>query len=624
MNEFLPINKQEMLERGWDGVDFVYVTGDSYVDHPSFGAAIITRVLESEGFKVAVLSQPNWKSTTDFTQFGRPRLGFFVTSGNIDSMVAHYTAAKRLRHDDAYTAGGVSGKRPDRAVIVYSNIIKSIYPDSPVIIGGLEASLRRFAHYDYWDDKIRPSILLDSKADLLTFGMGENQTVQIAQRLDRGENISDMRDILGTCYTCPTVETPYEGVECPSYENVLSSKREYAKSCRIQQDEQDHISGRRIKQKHGKTMVVQNSPMPPLTQKELDRVYSLPYTRAYHPSYEKLGGVPGIREVEFSITHNRGCFGACNFCSIAFHQGRYVTSRSKKSIVTEAEKLTRMPNYKGYIHDIGGPTANFRKPSCDYQLEHGLCKGKKCLSPKPCANLKVDHSEYLDILRSVRSLPGVKKVFIRSGIRYDYLLEDRDDTFFRELVENHVSGQLKVAPEHCSASVLDKMGKPHIEAYIAFSKRYFQYTGEVNKEQYLVPYLMSSHPGSTLDDAIELALFLKKNHIRPEQVQDFYPTPGTISTCMFYTGLDPYTMEEVYVARSEHDKALQRALLQYYNPKNHHLVEEALKRAGRYDLIGYDAKCLIKPGSKPGKKYKSNSNSSRTYKKRSKGKSGRR
>lgn len=624
MNEFLPINKQEMLERGWDGVDFVYVTGDSYVDHPSFGAAIITRVLESEGFKVAVLSQPNWKSTADFTQFGRPRLGFFITSGNIDSMVAHYTAAKRLRHDDAYTAGGVSGKRPDRAVIIYSNIIKSIYPDSPVIIGGLEASLRRFAHYDYWDDKIRPSILLDSKADLLTFGMGENQTVQIAQRLDRGENISDMRDILGTCYTCPTVETPYEGVECPSYENVLSSKREYAKSCRIQQDEQDHIRGRRIKQKHGKTMVVQNSPMPPLTQKELDRVYSLPYTRAYHPSYEKLGGVPGIREVEFSITHNRGCFGACNFCSIAFHQGRYVTSRSKKSIVTEAEKLTRMPNFKGYIHDIGGPTANFRKPSCDYQLEHGLCKGKKCLSPKPCANLKVDHSEYLDILRSVRSLPGVKKVFIRSGIRYDYLLEDRDDTFFRELVENHVSGQLKVAPEHCSASVLDKMGKPHIEAYIAFSKRYFQYTGEVNKEQYLVPYLMSSHPGSTLDDAIELALFLKKNHIRPEQVQDFYPTPGTISTCMFYTGLDPYTMEEVYVARSEHDKALQRALLQYYNPKNHHLVEEALKRAGRYDLIGYDAKCLIKPGSKPGKKYKSNSNSSRTYKKRSKGKSGRR
>ena len=595
MNGFLPINRQEMLDRGWDTVDFVYVTGDSYVDHPSFGASIITRVLENKGFKVAVLSQPDWRSTADFVQFGKPRLGFFVTSGNIDSMVAHYTAAKRLRHDDAYTAGGVDGKRPDRAVIVYSNIIKEIYPDAPVIIGGLEASLRRFAHYDYWDDKIRPSILIDSKADLLSFGMGENQTIEIAQRLDRGEHIRDMRDILGTCYACPTTETPFVGVECPSYENVLNSKKEYAKSCRIQQDEQDHIRGKLIKQKHGKTMIVQNPPMPPLTQKELDWVYSLPYMRAYHPSYESLGGVPGIREVEFSITHNRGCFGACNFCSIAYHQGRYVTSRSKKSILIEAEKLTHMPNFKGYIHDVGGPTANFRKPSCDYQKEHGLCKGKKCLAPNPCANLSVDHSEYLDILRGLRKIDGVKKVFIRSGIRYDYLLKDRDDTFFRELVENHVSGQLKVAPEHCSASVLDKMGKPHIEAYIEFSRRYFQYTGEVNKEQYLVPYLMSSHPGSTLDDAIELALFLKKNHIRPEQVQDFYPTPGTISTCMFYTGLDPYTIEEVYVAKSEHDKAMQRALLQYFNPKNQRLVEEALKRAKRYDLIGYDSKCLVKP-----------------------------
>lgn len=597
MNDFLPINKKEMLNRGWDTVDFVYVTGDSYVDHPSFGASIITRVLESKGFKVAVLSQPDWRSTADFVQFGKPRLGFFVSSGNIDSMVAHYTAAKRMRHDDAYTAGGVAGKRPDRAVIVYTKIIKKLYPDSPVIIGGLEASLRRFAHYDYWDDKIRPSILIDSGADLLSFGMGENQTIEIAQRLDKGENIKDMRDILGICYVCPVMETPYTGVECPSYENVTNSKKEYAKSCRIQQDEQDHIRGRLIKQKHGKQMLVQNRPMPPLTQKELDWVYSLPYMRAYHPSYEKLGGVPGIREVEFSITHNRGCFGACNFCSIAFHQGRYVTTRSKKSIMIEAEKLTHMPNFKGYIHDIGGPTANFRRPSCDYQKEHGLCKGKKCLAPKPCANLSVDHSEYLDILRSVRGINGVKKVFIRSGIRYDYLLKDKDDTFFRELVENHVSGQLKVAPEHCSASVLDKMGKPHIEAYIDFSRRYFQYTGEVNKEQYLVPYLMSSHPGSTLDDAIELALFLKKNHIRPEQVQDFYPTPGTISTCMFYTELDPYTMESVYVAKTEHDKALQRALLQYFNPKNQHLVEEALKRAKRYDLIGYDSKCLVKPST---------------------------
>lgn len=618
MNGFLPINKKEMLDRGWDSVDFVYVTGDSYVDHPSFGAAIITRVLESKGFKVAVLSQPDWRSTADFVQFGKPRLGFLVTSGNIDSMVAHYTAAKRIRHDDAYTAGGVAGKRPDRAVIVYSKIIKELYPDSPLIIGGLEASLRRFAHYDYWDDKIRPSILIDSGADLLSFGMGENQTIEIAQRLDNGESIQDMRDILGICYACPTTETPYVGVECPSYENVLNSKKEYAKSCRIQQDEQDHIRGRVIKQKHGKMMIVQNQPMPPLTQKELDWVYSLPYMRAYHPSYEKLGGVPGIREVEFSITHNRGCFGACNFCSIAFHQGRYVTSRSKKSIMIEAEKLTHMPNFKGYIHDVGGPTANFRKPSCEYQEEHGLCKGKKCLAPKPCGNLSVDHSEYLDILRSVRNISGVKKVFIRSGIRYDYLLKDKDDTFFRELVENHVSGQLKVAPEHCSASVLDKMGKPHIEAYIDFSRRYFQYTGEVNKEQYLVPYLMSSHPGSTIEDAIELALFLKKNHIRPEQVQDFYPTPGTISTCMFYTELDPYTMEKVYVAKSEHDKAMQRALLQYFNPKNQHLVEEALKRAKRYDLIGYDSKCLIRPSGNS--QQRKNQNHFKPYKKNSKGK----
>ncbi|MCH5314308.1 MAG: YgiQ family radical SAM protein [Eubacterium sp.] len=608
---FLPITKKEMLERGWEYVDFVYVTGDSYVDHPSFGAAIITRVLESKGYRVAVLSQPDWKSDADFLQFGKPRLAFFVTSGNIDSMVAHYTAAKRLRHDDAYTAGGVAGKRPDRAVIVYSNKLKELFPDTPVIIGGLEASLRRFAHYDYWDDKIRPSILIDSKADLLSFGMGENQTIEIADRLNNGESISTMRDILGTVYACPTVETTYEGVECPSYDNVLNSKKEYAKSCRIQQDEQDHIRGRVIKQKHGKTMIVQNKPMPPLTQKELDWVYSLPYTRRYHPSYEALGGVPAIREVEFSITHNRGCFGACNFCSIAFHQGRYVTSRSKKSLLIEAEKLTYMPNFKGYIHDVGGPTANFRKPSCELQEDNGLCKGKKCLAPSPCKNLIADHSEYLDILRELREVKGVKKVFIRSGIRYDYLLQDKDDEFFRELVKYHVSGQLKVAPEHCSAAVLDKMGKPHIKAYIDFSKKYFSFTNDINKEQYLVPYLMSSHPGSTLNDAIELALFLKKNHIRPEQVQDFYPTPGTISTCMFYTELDPYTMEKVYVAKTEHDKALQRALLQYFNPKNQKLVEEALKKANRLDLIGFDKKCLIRPSSKPNQYSNNQSNKQR-------------
>jgi uncharacterized radical SAM protein YgiQ len=593
MNNFLPISKKDMQERGWNEVDFVYITGDAYVDHPSFGASIITRVLEAKGFKVAVLSQPDWHSTADFVRFGKPRLAFLITSGNIDSMVAHYTVAKKKRSVDAYTAGGVMGKRPDRAVQVYSKMVKSIYPDVPVVIGGLEASLRRFAHYDYWDDEIKPSILLDSQADLLIFGMGENQIIEMAQRLDKGESISEMRDIKGTSYAVDVRETPYIGVECPSFDNVKQSKTEYAKASRIQQDEQDHIRGKAIKQKHGKKMVVQNPPMPPLTTEELDWVYSLPYQRAYHPIYEKDGGVPGIQEVEFSITHNRGCFGACNFCSIAFHQGRYVTTRSKESIIAEAKKLTEMPNFKGYIHDIGGPTANFRKPSCEFQKEHGLCKGKKCLAPTPCKNLEADHSEYLDILRSVRALPKVKKVFIRSGIRYDYLLEDRDDTFFRELVGHHVSGQLKVAPEHCSAAVLDKMGKPHIEAYIEFSKRYFKYTGEINKEQYLVPYLMSSHPGSTLSDAIELAQFLKKKHIRPEQVQDFYPTPGTISTTMYYTGLDPYTMQEVYCAKNPHDKALQRALLQYFNPKNRALVEEALKKARRFDLIGNGEKCLI-------------------------------
>jgi uncharacterized radical SAM protein YgiQ len=593
MTDFLPVNKNECLKRGWDEVDFVYVTGDAYVDHPSFGAAIITRVLEAKGFKVAVLSQPDWHSTSDFVQFGKPRLGFLVTSGNIDSMVAHYTAAKKIRRDDAYTAGGRAGKRPDRAVIVYSNIIKKVYPDSPVIIGGLEASLRRFAHYDYWDDCIKPSIIIDSMADLLIYGMGENQIIEIAERLNNGEAVQELTDIKGTCYAVDVKDTPYIGVEVPSLENCMNSKKEYAKSVRVEQDEQDHIRGRAVRQKHGKKMVVQNVPMPPLETEELDWVYSLPYMRTYHPMYESLGGVPGITEVEFSITHNRGCFGACNFCSIQFHQGRYITSRSKKSIIEEAKKLTTLNNFKGYIHDIGGPTANFRKPSCDFQLEHGLCKGKKCLAPQPCPNLKANHVEYLDILRTVRCLPKVKKVFIRSGIRYDYLLEDKDDTFFKELVENHVSGQLKVAPEHCSASVLDKMGKPHIEAYIEFSKRYFRYTGQVNKEQYLVPYLMSSHPGSTLDDAIELACFLKKNHIKPEQVQDFYPTPGTISTCMFYTELDPYTMEPVYVAKTPHDKALQRALLQYYNPKNKQLCEEALKRAHRYDLIGGGRDCLI-------------------------------
>ena len=591
---FLPVTREEMLERGWEQPDFVYVSGDAYVDHPSFGAAIITRVLEAKGYKAVVLSQPRWDSTRDFMRFGRPRLGFFVSSGNIDSMVAHYTVAKKRRRTDAYSPGGKIGLRPDRAVIVYCQKIREAYGDVPIIIGGLEASLRRFAHYDYWDDRIRPSILFDSGADLISYGMGEKQTIEIADRLNAGEDIKEMHDILGTCYAVPVTETPY-CTECPSYENVLKSKREYAISCRIEQDEQDHIRGKMLRQRHGDKMLVQNPPMPPLNTDELDWVYSLPYCRNYHPSYEKDGGVPGIEEVRFSITHNRGCFGACNFCSLAFHQGRYITSRSKESVIAEAKRITKMPDFKGYIHDIGGPTANFRFPSCQKQESAGLCKGKKCLAPTPCPALKADHTEYLDILRSVRTLPKVKKVFIRSGIRYDYMLKDKDDEFFRELVKYHVSGQLKVAPEHCSAAVLDEMGKPHIEAYLTFAKKYFSYTKSIGKEQYLVPYLMSSHPGATLKDAVELALFIKKEHLHPEQVQDFYPTPGTISTAMFYTELDPYTLKPVYVAKSPHEKALQRALMQYFVPKNRALVEGALKKAGRSDLIGTGPNYLIRP-----------------------------
>ncbi len=595
---FLPISKQDMEQRGWDAPDFVYVCGDAYVDHPAFGMAIITRVLEKAGFRVAVLAQPDWKSTADFTRFGRPRLGFFVSSGNIDSMVAHYTVAKKKRSFDYYSPGGKTGLRPDRAVIVYCNRIREAYGDIPVIIGGLEASLRRFAHYDYWDNKIRRSILFDSQADLISYGMGEKSVVEIARRLQSGEKISDIRDIRGTCYACDVRETPYSGAECPSFENVVASKKEYAVSCRIQQDEQDFFRGKAVKQRHGSKMLVQNPPSMPLSQDELDEVYELPYERTWHPVYDKDSGVPGIDEVRFSITHNRGCFGGCNFCSLAFHQGRYVTSRSKESIIREAQSFINQPGFKGYIHDIGGPTANFRNPSCKGQEERGLCKGKHCLAPEPCPRLTADHSEYLDILRAVRNLPGIKKVFIRSGIRYDYLLKDKDDTFLRELVKYHVSGQLRVAPEHCSAAVLDKMGKPHIEAYLEFSKKYFSLSEKAGKDQYLVPYLMSSHPGSTLKEAVELACFLKRLKIRPEQVQDFYPTPGTISTCMYYTGLDPYTLKEVYVSVNPHEKALQRALLQYYDPKNADLVREALIKAGRRDLIGYSAKCLVAPSGR--------------------------
>lgn len=591
---FLPMTIEEVKSRGWQQVDFVYVTGDSYVDHPSFGTAIISRVLENEGYKVAILSQPDWHSTKDFTQFGKPRLGFFVTAGNIDSMVAHYTVAKRKRSDDAYTAGGRAGKRPDRAVTVYSNIIKSIYPDSPVIIGGLEASLRRFAHYDYWEDRVKPSVLFDSKADILSYGMGELQTVEIANRLNQGYPIEGLYDIKGICYTVKTQDyIPQSAVDLPSYERVCESKKDYAIAARKELEEADAVRGRKVIQRHGKYILVQNPPMPPLNTQQLDKVYSLPYERYYHPSYEKLGGVPGIKEVEFSITHNRGCFGACNFCSLAFHQGRAITVRSEESIVKEAESFLKNPRFKGNISDVGGPTANFRIPSCDIQEKCGLCKNKKCLAPTPCKNLKADHKDYIRLLRRLRSIKGIKKVFIRSGIRYDYMLQDKSDEFLTELVKYHVSGQLRVAPEHCSQAVLDYMGKPGIEAYKKFSEKFYKATGKAGKEQYLVPYVMSSHPGCTMKDAVELALFLKRENIHPEQVQDFYPTPGTISTCMFYTGLDPYTMKEIYVPKDPKEKAMQRALMQYFIPKNKEKVFQALKLAGRLDLIGNGKNCLI-------------------------------
>ena len=593
---FLPMNAAEMRERGWDGVDFVYVCGDSYVDHPSFGAAIITRVLEDCGCRVAFLAQPNWKNDADFTQFGKPRLGFMVSAGNIDSMVAHYTVAKRKRHDDAYTAGGKNGKRPDRAVTVYCSILKRLYPDSPVIIGGLEASLRRFAHYDYWSDSVMPSILFDSKADILVYGMGELQTVEIARRLGEGYPVEALQDIRGICYKVRTEDyVPKSAVDLPNFERVRESKRDYAAAAARELEEADAVRGRTLIQRHGKYLLVQNPPMQPLGTEQLDWVYSLPYERWYPPCYESLGGVPGIAEVEFSITHNRGCFGACNFCSLAFHQGRTVTVRSEESVLKEAESFLENPRFKGYISDVGGPTANFRLPSCEKQKKLGMCKNRKCLAPTPCPNMQVSHSEYLDLLRKLRQLRGIKKVFIRSGIRFDYLMEDEDDAFFEELVRYHISGQLRVAPEHCSAAVLDKMGKPHIQTYKRFCDKFYALTGREKKNQYVVPYLMSSHPGATLKDAVELALFCKAENIHPKQVQDFYPTPGTISTAMFYTELDPYTLEPVYVPKKESDKAMQRALLQYFIPENKPLVTKALIKAGRRDLIGSGKKCLVTP-----------------------------
>ena len=593
---FLPLCRADMEARGWDRPDFVYVCGDAYVDHPSFGAAIISRILEDAGYRVAMLCQPDFRSCDAFREYGRPRLGFLVSSGNIDSMVAHYTAAKKRRSFDYYTPGGEMGKRPDRAVIVYTNRIREAYGDVPVILGGLEASLRRFAHYDYWDNKVRRSILVDSRADILTYGMGENILRRIAELLDRGVPVKKIRDVRGTVYLCnPEDPVHYEVAATFDYNVLKNDKRAYAEAFGIQYKNQDSINGRAICERYDNKLLVQNPPMPPLEREELDHVYALPYQRAYHPSYAAAGGVPGIEEVQFSLTHNRGCFGGCNFCALAFHQGRTVRSRSMESVVEEARKITALPGFKGYIHDVGGPTANFRYPACEKQLEHGVCANRKCLAPTPCKNLRVDHSEYMHLIEEIEALPKVKKVFIRSGIRFDYLMLDPDDSFFRKLVRDNVSGQLKVAPEHCSDAVLSCMGKPCFAVYEAFREKFFRITKELGKEQYLVPYLMSSHPGSTLKDAIELALCLKRNHYAPEQVQDYYPTPGTASTVMFYTGINPLDMKPVYVATDYHEKQLQRALLQFNRPQNAPLVREALRKAGREDLIGYGPDCLVRP-----------------------------
>ena len=593
---FLPISRTDMLSRGWDAPDFVYVTGDAYVDHPSFGVSIISRVLEAAGYRVAILSQPDYRNADAFRAFGRPRLGFLVTAGNIDSMVAHYTVSKKKRTYDYYSAGGKMGNRPDRATIVYCNRIREAYGDVPIIIGGLEASLRRFAHYDYWDDKVRRSILVDSRADILTYGMGENILLRIAELLDRGVPVKKIRDVRGTVYLAkPEDKIHFEVAAEFDYDELKTDKKKYAEAFGVQYKNQDAITGRAIVEHYDGKLLVQNPPMPPLERDELDRVYALPYARTWHPVYAKDGGVPGIEEVQFSITHNRGCFGACNFCALAFHQGRTVRSRSIESCVAEAEKIVAQPGFKGYIHDVGGPTANFRAPACDKQLTSGVCTGRKCLAPTPCKNLKVDHSEYIELLKRIEAVKGVKKVFIRSGIRFDYLLADPDKTFFRKLVADHVSGQLKVAPEHCAARVLDCMGKPHFEVYERFRRDYFKETARIGKEQYLVPYLMSSHPGSTLEDAIELALCLKRDGYAPEQVQDFYPTPGTASTVMYYTGINPLTGKRVHVTTDYHEKQLQRALLQYNRPENAPLVREALRLCGRDDLIGTGKDCLVRP-----------------------------
>ncbi len=595
-NGFLPVNKEEMRAQGISRPDFVYVCGDAYVDHPSFGHAIISRVLAAHGYTVCMLPQPDWRDKDSVTVFGEPRLGFLVTAGNMDSMVNHYSVSKKRRANDAFTPGGVMGKRPDYATIAYCNLIRRTYKQTPVIIGGIEASLRRLAHYDYWSDKMKRSILLDSGADLISYGMGERSIVEIADALNSGLAVRDITFVDGTVYKTRKREDIYDAIELPHYEALLADKKEYAKSFYTQYCNTDPFTAKRLFETYdGKMFVVQNPPAKPLTEREMDQVYALPYQRTYHPSYEAAGGVPAIAEVKFSLVSSRGCYGGCSFCALTFHQGRIVQVRSHESILAEAGKLVWEPGFKGYIHDVGGPTANFRAPACEKQLTKGVCTGRQCLFPKPCENLIVDHSDYLALLRKLRGLANVKKVFIRSGIRFDYLMYDRDETFLEELCRHHVSGQLKVAPEHISDAVLAKMGKPGVKVYRKFEEAYRRMNERLGKKQYLVPYLMSSHPGSTLKEAVELAEFIRDSGYMPEQVQDFYPTPSTISTCMYYTGLDPRTMEPVYTAVSPHEKAMQRALIQYRNPKNYDLVCEALEKAGRTDLIGYDRKCLIRP-----------------------------
>ncbi len=596
MRDFLPISKKDMKKRGWDTVDFVYIIGDAYVDHSSFGPAIISRVLESRGFRVGIISQPDWTNDESICVFGEPRLGFLVSGGNMDPMVNHYTVSKKRRKSDAYTPGGVTGKRPDHATVVYCNLIRRTYKNTPIIIGGIEASLRRMAHYDYWSDSLKRSILLDSQADIISYGMGERSIVEIAEALDSGIDVSDITFIEGTVYKTKDIESVYDYVMLPSFEDLKRDRLEFAKSFNTQYRNTDPFSGKRLVEPYDKGIyVVQNPPAKPLTQMEMDDVYALPFMNTYHPSYEKAGGVPAINEIKFSITSNRGCFGSCSFCALAFHQGRIIQARSHESIIAEATEMTKAPDFKGYIHDVGGPTANFRHPACEKQLKSGACQNRQCLFPEPCKNLKADHKDYVALLRKLRSLPKVKKVFVRSGIRFDYALADKDDTFIRELCRYHVSGQLRVAPEHVSDNVLRLMGKPENSVYEKFVNKCSRINEKNGMKQYLVPYLMSSHPGSTLKDAIELAEYVRDIGYMPEQVQDFYPTPSTISTCMYYTGVDPRNMQPVYVAKNPHEKAMQRALIQYKDPKNYDLVREALVKEHREDLIGFGGKCLIPP-----------------------------